>query len=107
MLIFDYIKDNKDNIILNSQLKRRKNTKLIIFDRPRVSYVGDLSDIPLELSDNTKFKYIFTLIDHFSKFSYSYLLYDKKKNQLSIHYKIFLIIIKNQKNFVVITDGDL
>ena len=68
-----------------TEIQKRERTKLIIFNRPRVRYIGDLTDIPFELSTNTNYKYIFTLIDHFSKFSASYLLINKKKNQFLIH----------------------
>ena len=30
-------------------------------------YVGDLTNIPFELKQNTKFNYIFMIVDHFSK----------------------------------------
>ena len=38
---------------------------------------------------NNKYKYIFTIIDHFSKFSKSYLLKDKKKENILENLKLF------------------
>ena len=63
--------------------KRFNNIKIIIFKKQRERYIADLTDIPAELLINNKnYKYIYTIKDHFSKFSWSYLL--ENKTSLSI-----------------------
>jgi len=47
--------------------KLKDACKIIIFDKPKMRYVGDLTNIPFELKQNTKFNYIFMIVDHFSK----------------------------------------
>ena len=80
-------------------MMKKEKFNMIIFDRPKERYIGDLSVIPIELinnenniyfEENRKYKYIFTILDHFSKFSDSYLLADKKK----------LTVLNSLKKFV-------
>ena len=52
---------------------KRERAKILIFNQPKIRYVADLTDVPSELSDNSKFKYILNIIDHFSKFCRGYL----------------------------------
>ena len=70
------------------KLTKKEKFELIIFTKPRERYIGDLTLIPSEFlnnienkfyDSNKKYKYIFTIIDHFSKFSQSYSLKDKKR----------------------------
>lgn len=42
--------------------------RLIIFEKPKRQYFGDLSEIPNELKRNTPYIYIFTIIDNLSSF---------------------------------------
>ena len=56
---------------------KRVPTKQIIFSIPKERYVMDLTYLPLDLFTNIKIKYLFNLIDHFSKFIISYPFYNK------------------------------
>ena len=47
---------------------KREKTKMIIFNRPKIRYIGDLTDLSNEIKKNTKYLYLFIIIDHFSKF---------------------------------------
>ena len=47
--------------------KLKDACKIITFDKPKMSYEGDSTNIPFELKQNTKFNYIFMIVDHFSK----------------------------------------
>lgn len=87
------LKNNKFKIM------KKEKFNLIVFNRPKIRYIGDLSVIPLELINNERnvfyeknkqYKYIFTIIEHFSKLSDSFLLTDKKK----------LTILNNLKKFI-------
>lgn len=69
--------------------KLKDVSKIIIFDKPKMRYVGDLTNIPLELKQNTKFNYIFTIVDHFSKLANSYLLENKNKESILLNLKKF------------------
>ena len=48
---------------------------------------------------NKKYKYIFTIIDHFSKFSQSYLLKDKKKENILDKLKLFFEFYGDPEEF--------
>ena len=45
----------------------------------------DITYLPLELIENTNYKYLLNILDHFSKYLFSYLLSDKKADSI---YKI-------------------
>ena len=64
------------------QKRKREPSKIILFNKPKYRYVGDLSALPTELKEYSGFNYTFTIIDHFSKFINSYLL--KSKDQDSV-----------------------
>ena len=66
----------------NTKLRKREKIHIIIFNKPKIRYIGDLTDILIELIKNNKFKYIFTIIDHFFKLSNSYLLINKKAESI-------------------------
>ena len=74
----------------NIALKKRENSKIIIFSRPRYRYIGDLTDIPHELRKNTKYLYMFNIIDHFSKYAQSYLLFNKEAKSILDKLKEFI-----------------
>ena len=63
---------------LYNNKKKKELNKQIIFIRPKYRYIGDLTNIPLELKQDN-YEYIFIIIDHFSKFLGAYLLKNKKK----------------------------
>jgi len=54
------------NIKTNAKLRKREKSKLIIFNKPKVRYIADLTDIPLELRKGTDYLYILNIIDDFS-----------------------------------------
>ena len=80
-------------------MQKRKESKLIIFNKPKCRYVGDLTEIPFELRLNTKYIYIFTIIDRFSKLSNSYLLIDKTKESILENLKKFFLFFGFPEEF--------
>ena len=75
------ISDSKkiiQNCVTCAQKKReyykREPTKQIIFTKPFERFIGDLTELPAELVEKTNYKYQFNLIDHYSKYSFSYIL---------------------------------
>ena len=73
---------------VNIKYKREKS-KIILFNKPKIRYIGDLRDIPNKLKVNSKYNYIFTIIDHFSKFLNSYLIIKKDQKTFSKHLEQF------------------
>ena len=61
---------------------KREPSKQIIMERPKQRYVIDLTYLPIEIIKETEFKYLFNIIDHFSKFIISFLLFDKKADSI-------------------------
>lgn len=66
-------KIKKNNIILY----KNEHFKLIVFERPNDIYIGNLTSVPIKLinnqdniyyEENIKYKYIISIVDHFSKF---------------------------------------
>ena len=43
-------------------------------------YIGDLTELPFKIVENTKYQ--FNIIDQFSKFAFSYLLENKDSNKI-------------------------
>jgi len=65
--------------------------KVIIFKKPKIRYIGDLTDIPIEIIDKNKnYNYIYTIKDNFSKFADSYLMENKNSNNI-----LNIVIVKN------------
>ena len=64
--------------------------KLIKDYGPHYRYIGDIWYLDDELQINKEFKYCLDVIDHFTKFLYSYLLKDKSMgtvlSKLKIHF---------------------
>ena len=58
---------------------KREKTKMIIFNRPKIRYIDDLTDLSNEIKKNTKYLYLFIIIDHFSKFLKVNLLENQKQ----------------------------
>ena len=92
------ITNDINNIINNCSLCKMKGniklknepTKQILCNYPRQRYVGDLTDLPYQFRKNNKFKYIFTIIDHFSKMAESFLLIRKTGNNIVDSLKKFI-----------------
>ena len=72
---------------------------MIIIQKPKERYIADLTYILIEFTNNfdcvyykinSKYKYILTICDHFSKFANSYLLTDKKQNSILDKIKLFI-----------------
>ena len=63
---------------------------LIIFKRPRVRYIADITDIPLEIRKGTDYLYLLNIIDHFSKYVASYLIKSKKSETILNKIKNFI-----------------
>ena len=61
----------------NHKYYKREPSKQIIFKKPLERIIGDLTELPYEIYDDTEYKYLFNLIDHFSKFCFSFLCKDK------------------------------
>jgi len=59
----------------NIKLKNEPCTQ-IISNYPKQRYAGDLTDFPYQFRVNNHYKFIFTIINHFSKID-SYLLEKK------------------------------
>ena len=78
------------NIKSNIKIQKREKTKLIIFNKPKYRYIIDLTDIPTELTIGTNYKYLINIIDHFSKYTGSYLLENKTGNLVKEKIKNFL-----------------
>ena len=87
---------------------KKEKFNLIIFQRPKERYIGDLSVIPYEFLKNkenkyfdinSKYKYIFTIIDHFSKFSDSFLLIDKTQKTILEKLKFFFEFYGEPESF--------
>lgn len=83
------ISDSKkiiQNCVTCAQKKReyykREPTKQIIFTKPFERFIGDLTELPAELVEKTNYKYQFNLIDHFSKYSFSYILNNKSADTI-------------------------
>ena len=76
--------------IYNNKVKSEITNKIIIFNRPKYRYVGDITTIPNELKKNNNYQYIFVIIDHFSKYLGAYLIENKNKNS----------ILNSLKNFI-------
>ena len=96
--------------IKNSKVKlyKKEKFKTIIFKRPRDRYIADITQIPIEFlnnkqnkyyKENITFKYILTILDHFSKFADSFLLPDKAQKTVLEKIKIFFDFYGIPKEF--------
>ena len=65
-----------------STFYKREPTKQLLFSHPNERIISDITELPLELTINTKYKYLLNLIDHFSKYAWSYLLTNKKSETI-------------------------
>ena len=72
----------------NAVFYKREPCKQIIMSKPKDRYLMDLTYIPIELIENNQYKYILNVIDHFSKFLFSYLLINKNAKSIVSKLKI-------------------
>ena len=75
------------NINCRSTLKREP-VKQIITYYPKERYVRDLSDFHVEFKKNNKYIYLFSIIDHFSKYGMAYIIYNKNAETTLKYIKI-------------------
>ena len=71
-------------------LLKREPAKQILTFYPKQRYIMDITDIPNELKLNNNYKYIFNIIDHFSKYGMSCLIENKESNTIFKALKICL-----------------
>ena len=50
--------------------------------RPLERFIIDITYLLLELIENTNYKYLLNILEHFSKYLFSYLLSDKKADSV-------------------------
>ena len=81
------------NLKKNTKFYKKERAKILIFNQPKIRYVSDLTDVPSDLSHNSKFKYILNIVDHFFKFCQGYLLINKNKESILEIIKNFLILL--------------
>ena len=67
----------------NIKFYKRVPSKQIIMTKPKERFVMDLTFIPNFLSGNTGYKYLFNVLDHFSKFLISYAIKDKSAKTIA------------------------
>ena len=69
---------------MSGRMKKRKEyykrepSKQIIFTHPNERLLADLTELPYDLKYNNNYQYLLNIIDHFSKYSWCYLLTNKK-----------------------------
>lgn len=61
---------------------KREPIKQIIFKKPLERFLADLTELPYEIAEGTEFKYQLNIIDHFSKYGFSYLLENKTADKV-------------------------
>ena len=85
-----YIKKcpNCDNYKKYKKLKGKK--KIIIENGPHYRYVADLWYLPKEIIENSNYKYVLDIVDHFSKWYYGYLLNTKEGPDVLKKIEIFI-----------------
>ena len=73
------------------QKQEKSLSKTILSRGPRDRYVADLWALPHELnSKNTQYRYVLDIIDHFTKFTASYLLNSKEALEIFPYIKNFM-----------------
>jgi len=86
----EYIIKNCDICIAKSTRNKlkRETCKQIITYYPRQRYVMDLSELPFEISKDKN--YLFSIIDHFSKYGMAFIIYNKESKTIFKYLKIAL-----------------
>ena len=87
--------------ILNCSICQCKNhshfknpfIKQILFNKPKDRYIIDLTNCPDNIKDNTNYKFMLHIVDHYSKFVFGKLLEDKKADT----------VLNNIKNILFVT----
>jgi transposase InsO family protein len=77
--VMNYLQKNETNQLHSKQMIKKIVTKPILTSKPRERYQMDFIEIPENVFLNNNFRYILTIIDCFSKYSFCYPL--KKRNQ--------------------------
>ena len=80
--------------VCNPQHKRKKikmPLKLIIDEGPHYRYEADIWYLDKELKTNNNYEYCLDIIDHFSKWLYSYLLTDKTMALVTSKIKLYIM----------------
>ena len=88
--------------ILNCSICQCKNhsnfknpfIKQILFNKPKDQFIIDLTNCPDNIKNNTNYKYLLHIIDHYSKFLFGKLLEDKKADNT---------VLNNIKNILYIS----
>ena len=66
----------------NKYKKLKGKNKIIIEDGPHYRYVADLWNLPNDIAENSEYKYILDIVDHFSKWYYGYPLKSKTAEEV-------------------------
>ena len=106
--IFKDLKFYIKNCIICQQLHKNINkkspVKQILSNAPKERYVVDLLEIDKNIDDNLqRYKYILNIIDHFTKFTGSYLL--ERKSAQEVLYSINEFILRNGKPQILQSDN--
>ena len=106
--IFKDLKNYITNCQICQQLHKNINKKLpvkqILTNAPKERYVVDLISIDKDIDDNQqRYKYILNIIDHFTKFTGSYLL--ERKSAQEVLYSINEFILRNGKPQILQADN--
>ena len=67
--------------ISNKFKKLKVAKKIIIENGPHYLYIADLWQLQKDISEDTGYKYILDIVDHFSKWYYEYLLKSKDRRR--------------------------
>ena len=66
---------------------KREPSKQMIFKKPMSRMIADITELPYELYNKTKTKYLLNIIDHFSKYGFSFLCETKKAENILFNIK--------------------
>ena len=84
----------------NIRVKRDlEKTNSYISKKPRALYIADLNNLPLEFRQKKEYKYIFTIIDDFSKLINCYLLKDIESNSINDCVQEFINVYGKPEEF--------
>lgn len=61
---------------------KHEPTKQLILTHPNERFLSDITELPFELTTDNNYKYLLNIIDHFSKYKWSYLLSNKKSQTI-------------------------
>lgn len=69
-------------VIKKKKFYKREPSKKLIFTHSNERFLSDITELPFELTTDNNYKYLLNIIDHFSKYVWSYLLYNKKSETI-------------------------